>query len=144
MSLLGVGMCFVPIWTPGESGSRAPKLLSKPSQRAKQLEGDEGPQDSCVGQTELCWHARRGTGLVGRAGEHSAASRGSGPVPKFGACAPGQPWRSHSESAEDPQRENRNGYETNARSNKWYCCHRSVLLAFVLTSVPALNFIMTQ
>ena len=51
MSVLGVGTRSVRIWTPDESSSRAPKLLSKPSQCAKQLEDDQGLQDSCVGQS---------------------------------------------------------------------------------------------
>lgn len=52
MSLLGVGMRFVRIWTPDESGSLAPKLLSEPSRCAKQLEDCEGPMD--LGGSELC------------------------------------------------------------------------------------------
>jgi len=45
MSLLGAGMCSVRIWTPDKSGSRAPKLLSKPSRCARQLEDAQGLLD---------------------------------------------------------------------------------------------------
>lgn len=88
--------------------------------------------------------ARRGTGLVGSIETHGGASRDSGLLPKWVACVPGQPWQHRGGSAQDSQHENRNGYGRNACKNKWYCCHQRVLLAFVLTSVSALNFIMTQ
>lgn len=44
-------MCFLRIWAPDESSSRAPKQLSKPSQCTKELEDDQGLQDSCVGRS---------------------------------------------------------------------------------------------
>lgn len=51
--------------------------------------------------------ARRRTGLVGSTGKRGTASHDSGPLPKFIACAPGQPWQSRGGSAQDSQYENR-------------------------------------
>jgi len=74
---------------------------------------------------------------VGSAGMRGAASHGSGLLLKSVACAPGQPRQSHGASAQDPQYEVRNGYGTKPCNSKRYCCHRSILLVFALTGVPA-------
>lgn len=75
----------------------------------------------------------RGKGLV-----RSRGNRGTA-LCQRSACTLHQPRAEH-----NSWHGNNSAYGANACSNKWCCCHWSILLAFVLTSVPARNFIMTQ
>lgn len=50
MSLLGVGMRFIRIWTPDKSGSHAPNCSLNAANVQSSLEDDQGLQ-TCVGQS---------------------------------------------------------------------------------------------